>query len=93
MAISSFKHRELKKLANGKNAKINNEHVNKLLMLFSMLNHLKSINDLYNSRSFKPHPLDGKLKGYWSIEISGNWRVTFKFEDGNVKDLDYIDYH
>lgn len=93
MAISSFKHSELKKLANGKNAKINSEHLKKLKTLLSIFNHLKSVNDLFNSNSFKPHPLDGKLKGHWSIQISGNWRVTFKFEDGNVKDIDYIDYH
>lgn len=93
MGISSFKHKELEKLAHSKNAKINPEHIKKLRSIFSVLKHLKKISDLDCSSSFKPHPLDGKLKGYFSIKISGNWRVAFKFEDGNVKELDYLDYH
>ena len=39
------------------------------------------------------HPLRGDLEGLWSISISGNWRITFRFEDGNVYDVDLVDYH
>jgi proteic killer suppression protein len=42
---------------------------------------------------FKLHPLKGKLKGRWSISVSGNWRITFEFQDGNAFVLDYEDYH
>jgi proteic killer suppression protein len=42
---------------------------------------------------FKLHPLKGKLKGRWSISVSGNWRITFEFREGNVFVLDYEDYH
>ena len=42
---------------------------------------------------YRLHPLRGDRKGYWSISISGNWRVTFRFEDGDVFDVDLIDYH
>ncbi|MYG52857.1 MAG: hypothetical protein F4204_11075 [Rhodospirillaceae bacterium] len=35
----------------------------------------------------------GDLKGYWSISISGNWRMIFRFEDGDVHDVDLVDYH
>jgi len=42
---------------------------------------------------FKLHPLKGKVKGRWSISVSGNWRVTFEFRDGNAFVLDYEDYH
>ena len=35
----------------------------------------------------------GGLKGYWSIAISGNWRVIFRFENGDAYDVDLIDYH
>ena len=42
---------------------------------------------------FKLHPLKGKLKGRWSISVSGNWRITFEFRDGNAYILDYEDYH
>lgn len=42
---------------------------------------------------FKFHPLKGKMKGRWSISVSGNWRITFEFRDGNTFKLDYEDYH
>ena len=42
---------------------------------------------------YRLHPLRGDLEGLWSISISGNWRITFRFEDGNVYDVDLVDYH
>ncbi len=42
---------------------------------------------------YRLHPLRGDMKGAWSISISGNWRITFRFEDGNVYDVDLVDYH
>lgn len=42
---------------------------------------------------YRLHPLKGRLKGRWSIWVSGNWRLPFEFKDGNVHELDYEDYH
>ena len=42
---------------------------------------------------YRLHLLKGDLKGYWSISISGNWRVTFRIEDGDAYDVDLTDYH
>ena len=42
---------------------------------------------------YRLHPLKGELKGYWSISVSGNWRVTFRIEGGDVYDVDLTDYH
>ena len=39
------------------------------------------------------HELQGDQKGVWSVTISGNWRITFRFADGNAHDVDLIDYH
>jgi proteic killer suppression protein len=39
------------------------------------------------------HALTGPLKGYWAVSVSGNWRVTFRFENGQAIDVDYLDYH
>ena len=39
------------------------------------------------------HPLKGDLAGYWSITVSGNWRVIFRFEQGEATDVDLLDYH
>jgi len=42
---------------------------------------------------FRLHPLKGDLKGLWSVTVSGNWRIVFRFVDGDVCDVDLIDYH
>jgi len=39
------------------------------------------------------HPLKGDRRGQWSITVSGNWRITFRFAGGNALDVDLIDYH
>jgi proteic killer suppression protein len=42
---------------------------------------------------FRLHPLKGKSKGHFSVWVSGNWRVTFRFEGVDAVDVDYADYH
>ncbi len=39
------------------------------------------------------HPLRGDLKGFWSVTVTGNWRVIFRFENGDAFDVDLVDYH
>ncbi len=39
------------------------------------------------------HPLTEELKGYWSVKVTGNWRIIFRFEGGNVFDVKLVDYH
>lgn len=43
--------------------------------------------------AFKLHALRGDRKGHWAVAVSGNWRVTFRFEGGHAVDVDYVDYH
>ena len=42
---------------------------------------------------FRLHPLKGARAGEWSVNVSGNWRVVFRFEDGEAVDVDLVDYH
>jgi proteic killer suppression protein len=42
---------------------------------------------------FRLHALKGDLEGFWSVTVSGNWRVIFRFEDGDAFDVDLLDYH
>ena len=46
-----------------------------------------------NVPGFRLHELKGSRKGQWAVTVSGNWRVTFRFEDGSAIDVDYVDYH
>lgn len=39
------------------------------------------------------HPLEGDRKGCWAVSVSGNWRITFAFDDGDAVDIDLEDYH
>jgi proteic killer suppression protein len=43
--------------------------------------------------SFRLHPLKGELSGYWSITVRANWRIIFRFEEGDATDVDLVDYH
>ena len=42
---------------------------------------------------YRLHPLKGNMKGYWSISITVNWRIIFRFEEGDAYGVDLIDYH
>ena len=42
---------------------------------------------------FRLHPLKGSRTGQWSVRVSANWRVAFRFVDGEAVDVDLIDYH
>ncbi|MCC6610654.1 MAG: type II toxin-antitoxin system RelE/ParE family toxin [Burkholderiales bacterium] len=47
--------------------------------------------------SYRPglrlHELKGDRKGTWSVTVSGNWRVSFRFEGKDALDVSYVDYH
>lgn len=42
---------------------------------------------------YRLHTLSGNLSGFWSVAVSGNWRIIFRFDGGNVTDVDFVDYH
>ena len=46
-----------------------------------------------NVPGWKLHALKGELAGHWAVSVNGNWRLTFKFEDGDAILVDYQDYH
>jgi len=91
--IKSFRHKGLKKLyATGSQAGVQANHVSRLRMQLVALDTAQTIEDM-DIPGFKLHGLKGQLKGRWSIWVSGNWRITFEFRDGNAFILDYEDYH
>lgn len=46
-----------------------------------------------NLPAYRLHQLQGKLQGFWSITVSGNWRVIFRFKGDDIELVDYLDYH
>ena len=68
------------------------EHIRKLTRILAALDQSRMPQDM-DLPGFRLHPLAGELRGHYAVSVSGNWRVTFKFEDGHAADVDYTDYH
>ena len=49
--------------------------------------------EMMNLPGFGLHPLKGELKGFWSVCVTGNWRIIFRFDGSHVSDVDLVDYH
>ena len=91
--IKSVRHKGLRKyFETGSTAGIQASHTKRLRMQLSALDTAQTIGDV-DIPGFSLHPLKGKMAGRWAISVSGNWRLTFEFQDGNVYVLDYEDYH
>jgi len=91
--ISSFKHKGLQKFyETGNAAGIQARHKKRLKLQLAALDTATCIDDM-DIPGFELHQLRGNKKGIWSIKVNGNWRTTFKFEDGNVYIVNYEDYH
>ena len=91
--IKSFKHRGLKALYDGRTVKrVAPEHVKKLRDILAVLDRSRGPEGM-NLSGFRLHPLTGDRKGHYAVSVSGNWRVTFRFEDSHAADVDYVDYH
>jgi proteic killer suppression protein len=91
--IASFKHRGLKRLyENDDHRGVSLAHVDKIKRILARLDEAADIRNMALP-GFQLHPLKGKLKGLWAVSVSGNWRVVFRFENGNAYDVDLIDYH
>lgn len=90
--IRSFKNRGLKRLWNRNDASaIDPRLLQKVQSRLSALNVAAKIEDL-NMPGFYLHKLKG-TESTWSIRVSGNWRITFHFENGDAYSVDLADYH
>ena len=91
--IKSFKHKGLEKFFhNDDRSRINPNHASKLARILDRLDASLGPQDM-NLPGYRLHSLSGKEKGVWAVWVSGNWRVTFRFDEGDVTDLNYEDYH
>lgn len=91
--IKSFAHKGLKSLfEDGFKKGVQTKHTGKLL---DILDHLDAANDIkdmgYPGSGL--HPLQPKSESRWAVRVSGNWRITFKFKNGDAYEVSYEDYH
>ena len=91
--ITSIKHKGLRRLFEDDNVRgVIADHAEKLWDILAVLHSAREIADI-NLPGLRLHPLKGALKGFWAVTVRANWRVIFRFADGEVSDVDYVDYH
>lgn len=91
--IRTFKHRGLRRLyERGEQGRVSSERLNRIEDILARLDVAVTSSDI-DLPGYGLHLLKGKLKGYWAIKVSGNWRIIFRFRDGDAFDINLIDYH
>jgi proteic killer suppression protein len=91
--IKSFKHKGLELFyKTGNTSGIQVKHRKKLQLILGRLNASVSAQDM-NLPGLYLHALSGKRSEIWSVRVSGNWRVTFRFDVEHAEIVNYEDYH
>ncbi|MBL6941956.1 MAG: type II toxin-antitoxin system RelE/ParE family toxin [Rhodospirillales bacterium] len=91
--IVSFRHKGLKLLyEKGSRRRVPPEHAEKVERILARLDEATEPSNM-GLPGYRLHPLKGDLAGYWSISVSGNWRIIFGFEGAHACNVDLIDYH
>jgi toxin HigB-1 len=90
--IQTFRHRGLKRLfEEGDFSKVRRDQLKRISDVLAHLDKAMNPSDL-DLPGDRLHPLKGDLKGCWSVMISGNWRIVFRFENTDAFDVDLVDY-
>jgi toxin HigB-1 len=91
--IKSFRHKGLRQLfENDEGSKLPPDMLVRIRIILSALHAAEDIAGM-NIPTFRLHALKGDLKGSFAVTVRANWRIIFRFEDGNAFDVDFVDYH
>jgi proteic killer suppression protein len=91
--ITGFNHKGLERFyKTGKTSGIQAKHAKRLRLILSNLDQAERPDDM-DLPGLRLHELTGGRKNIWSVSVSGNWRVTFRFIDRNAESVNYEDYH
>ena len=91
--IRSIRHRGLKRLHEDDDPRgVLAEHAEKLRRILARLDAAKALADM-DLPGYRLHALKGELLGLYAVTVRANWRVIFRFEQGEASDVDYLDYH
>jgi len=92
--IKSFKHKGLRRLFEaGESRGVPTELAQKLRRMLAQLHVAETPEDMDGMPGWRLHPLKGSRTGEWSVTVSGNYRVVFRFEGKHAVDIDLVDYH
>jgi toxin HigB-1 len=91
--IENFRHKGLRLLfESGGHSGVNPQHVTRLRRILALLTTADTLDDM-DLPGLNLHELKGERKGTWAVKVSGNWRVTFRLQQGDALDVNYEDYH
>jgi toxin HigB-1 len=91
--VRTFRHKGLKRLLESDDSGgVRADQVRRIRDVLAHLDEARHPSDLALP-GYRLHPLRGERKGHWSVTVSGNWRISFRFEDGDAFDVDLMDYH
>lgn len=92
--IKNFKHKGLQEFfITGKSKKLPQDRLKKFSQLLSIIHSAYQLDDI-NSPGLRLHKLKAPpYAGWYSVDVSGNYRIVFRFENGNAYDLDFLDTH
>jgi proteic killer suppression protein len=96
MLLARFRHKGLRLLyEDGSPKGVPSAMADKLRKLFLALETADNLTQLSLFPGWRLHPLKGDLKGFWSMTVTGNWRLIFRYDErtNTASDLDLIDYH
>jgi proteic killer suppression protein len=94
MPIQSFRHKGLRRLFEDGDARgVSANQAEKIGDILAAIDAAASIDEVALFPGWKLHALKGERKGFWSVTVTGNWRIIFRFEGGDAFDLDLVDYH
>lgn len=96
MRLVRFRHKGLRALyADGDTKALSAAFMDKLRKQLFALETAQSLDQVGKFPGWKLHALKGELKGYWSLTVTGNWRLVFRYDEASntASDLDLMDYH
>lgn len=91
--IKSFRHKGLKRFfSNGEVRGIQKKQAARIARILDLLDNASAAEQLHIP-GYALHPLQGDRQGEWAMTVSGNWRITFRFEGEDAVDVNLEDYH
>jgi toxin HigB-1 len=96
MQLVHFRHKDLRRLyENGHARGVPSAMADKLRKLVFAIETAETIEQFGRFLGWRLHPLKGDLKGYWSLTVTGNWRLIFRYDEpmNMASEIDLIDYH
>ncbi|EKE70183.1 plasmid maintenance system killer [Oceanibaculum indicum P24] len=68
------------------------EQADKIERVIARLDQARNASEM-DLPGWRLHALKGTLEGFWSVTVTGNWRIIFRMEGGDAHDVDLVDYH